>query len=61
MLGDQKVDQNRVDLLSSHILKECNYYHKKNKNNLTSLKSKNGSTSITNGLTISEFKEKYHL
>ena len=41
------------------MLKNCNYFHQKSKNNNTTHKSGEGKLMITNGLSIKEFQERF--
>jgi len=50
-----------MDLISKHVLKKCNYFHEKNKNNNHSTKAREGKTMITNGMTVSDFYKRYNL
>lgn len=61
IIGNEVIDRGRIDLLSKHMLKSCNYFHSKNKNNNHNIKKGEGKSMITNGLTVSDFNKKYHL
>ncbi len=59
-IGSNFVEKERIDLISKHVLKTCNYFHPKNKNNNNSIKRGEGKLMITNGMTLSNFNKKYH-
>jgi hypothetical protein len=47
--------------ISEEVLKLCNFTHLKHHNNKTSLKVGEGKASFSNGLSINQFREKYHV
>jgi hypothetical protein len=49
-----------VDLISKAVLKRCNYTHDKSKNAMKILKKGEGKLMFTNGMTVSEFQQKYY-
>lgn len=60
-IGQDVIDKERIDLLSKHILKNCNYFHSKNKNNNHTTKKREGNTMITNGMTVGGFYKRFNL
>ena len=59
VIGEKTFLKSNIDLISKAVLKRCNYSHSKNQNSLKSLKKGDGKLMFTNGLTISEFVEKF--
>jgi hypothetical protein len=58
---DNKVyTKDQMDEIAKYILKKCNYFHEKNKNNKSSLKSGEGKMMTTGGMKTSEFLKKYN-
>lgn len=51
----------QLDLIASKVLNKCNMYHNKSMHNNTSLKKLGGKLMFTNGMTVSQFAEKYNL
>ena len=60
-IGNQEFNRDDITSISKIILTKCNYFHKKNKNNNSSLVSGNGKLMQTNGMTISDFVNKYNI
>ena len=60
-IGNKEFNREDITSISKIILTKCHYFHKKNKNNNTSLMSGNGKLMQTNGLTINEFLNKYNV
>ena len=60
IIDNKEYTKDQMDLISKEILKKCNYFHDKNKNNNRSLKTGNGKSMITGGLTISQFNKKFN-
>ena len=56
-----RFDKDRIDLVSKHVLTNCNYNQNKNKNNPGTHKAREGKTMITNGLSLIDFYKKYNL
>ena len=52
---------NNLDLVAKKVLNECNVTSQKSKYNDTILKSNEGKTMITKGMTVAEFIDKYKL
>jgi hypothetical protein len=62
IIGNESYNKtNQLNLIANKILKVCNVYHSKNKNNNQKLKTGSGKLMITNGLTVAEFSNKYGL
>jgi hypothetical protein len=61
IVGDVELNRNDIGGISKLVLANCNYFHKKNKNNNSTLKSRNGKLMHTNGLSVYEFINKYNL
>lgn len=60
-VNDEAISLGQMDLIALKILRNCNYFHKKNMNNNTSLKKGDGKLMITSGMTVNEFTKKYKL
>jgi hypothetical protein len=60
-IGNKELNRDDIAGISKLVLSQCNYFHTKNKNNNTSLKSGTGKLMQTNGLTINEFEHKYYV
>lgn len=60
-IENEYIPKDDINLIAEKILRSCNFYHKKNKNNDICLKRDNGKLMQTMGLTISEFLEKTQL
>ena len=60
-IGDVELNRDDICGISKLVLANCNYFHKKNKNNNSVLKSRNGKLMHTNGLSVNEFMTKYNL
>ena len=55
------IHKTQIDIIAQKILKNCNFVHKKNKNNQTNLKKGEGKVMITQGLSLNEFRMKFKL
>ena len=51
----------QFNIIANKVLNLCNVYHKKNRHNDTILKKGNGKMMFSQGLTLNQFGEKYHL
>ena len=51
----------QFNIIANKVLNLCNVYQKKNRYNDTNLKKGNGKMMFTQGLTLNQFGEKYHL
>jgi len=58
-IEDETYLKSDVDLISKAVLKRCNVFHQKSKNSSKVLKKGDGKLMFTNGMTISEFLQKY--
>jgi hypothetical protein len=58
---NEAIPRANVDYIASKVLKNCNFIHTKSKNNNTRIKKGSGKMMITSGLTLDQFKEKYHV
>ena len=58
-VNDEAISLGQMDLIALKILRNCNYFHKKNNNNNTSLKKGDGKLMITSGMSVNEFTKKY--
>ena len=58
-VNDEAISLGQMDLIALKILRNCNYFHKKNVNNNTSLKKGDGKLMITSGMSVNEFTKKY--
>ena len=61
VIDSEAINKNELNTIAIKILNKCNYFHKKNKNNLTELRSNQGSTCITKGMSIEDFEKKYNI
>jgi len=67
-INDEKIQidneiffKNDIDLISKKVLIRCNFIHPKSKNNNKELRIGDGKLMMTNGLSVSEFVQRYHL
>lgn len=60
-IGNETFFKSDCDMISKKVLQRCNFFHSKNKNNNSELRSGVGKLMITGGLSISDFLEKYNL
>ena len=58
-IGSNTYNRTDLDKISKQALLRCNYFHDKNKNNNRSTKPGQGKMAMTQGMTISEFEDKY--
>lgn len=58
-VNDEAISLGQMDLIALKILRNCNYFHKKNVNNNTSLKKGDGKLMFTSGMSVNEFTKKY--
>lgn len=61
MIDNKVYTKDQVYDMAEFILKRCNFLHEKNTKNDRFIKSREGKTMITGGLTISEFTRKFNL
>jgi len=61
MVDHDLIDKRDTKGIVTKVLESCNIYNKKSESNNTRLKSGEGKLMITNGLTINNFRSKYHL
>jgi hypothetical protein len=60
-INGEEFSKAQINVISKKVLENCHYLHKKNKNNMTYLKSGNGKLSQTSGMTLNDFISKYNL
>jgi hypothetical protein len=61
VIGNVELNRDDIAGISRLVLANCNYFHKKNKNNNSSLKSLSGKLMQTNGMSIMDFMSKYNI
>jgi hypothetical protein len=57
----KEFNRDDINSITKVVLRQCNFFHNKNKNNTNSLKVGTGKLMQTNGLSIAEFGKKYHI
>ena len=50
----------QFDVIANKVLKICNVYKKKSRNNDNNLKKRNGKLMVTKGLSVEQFEKKYN-
>lgn len=60
-IGNETYLRSQVDLISKNVLKKCNYLKDKNPNSNGKLKAGSGKLMITNGMSINDFTQKFHV
>jgi len=60
-VDNELIPKSEINLLANRILRRCNFYHIKNKNNDTIHHINGGKLMHTMGMPVSEFLEKNHL
>ena len=58
-INDSTYLKSDVDLISREVLRRCNYFHDKSKNSMKIPKKGEGKLMFTNGMTVSEFQQRY--
>jgi hypothetical protein len=60
-IDGKEFNRDDINSITKIVLKQCNFFHNKNKNNQKSLKAGSGMLMQTNGLSVIEFGKKYHI